>query len=47
MSPILSATYRVQNQRPLLILNLSFKKAGRRELSPNLNPRESGRGRIR
>ncbi len=44
MSSILSATYRIQIQMPSLILNLSFEKAGRRELSQSLNHRESGEG---
>ena len=47
MSPSLSATYRIQIQTPLLILNLASKKAGRRELSQNLNHRESRKVRIR
>ena len=47
MSPRSERHIQNSNPDPLLILNLAFKKAGRRERSQNLNHRESRKVRIR
>jgi len=42
----LSATYKIQTPNPLLILNLTFKKAGQLVLSQNLKHRDLPRAPI-